>query len=302
MPANRSSALTSRLTTLGRQLSELQQTASLGCRTDSLGSCGSGHDERDATRKTPIQSKEGNDHIINRQVANDRCKDLFAMFVASETAKHKRMSSLPGDLQTYAGDYADALCALTTPKPEALAKLALGIGNCGAMTSLQQAIESIRSNVTDDAFGVGRKRSSNERLAAIWHLDLRMAHLRIARRLHIYHLYLEATAGCVGEESGRFVFETPQPRSGGSSEPSRYGNPRNINKAKITESIKGQTSRTPNASQIGAHSRSRISKLRRLGHRLQMLGDRFGMGVFAFLGDDFSENMYVRLNTCITVC
>ena len=158
------------------------------------------------------------------------------------------------------------------------------------MLTLQQAVESVRSETVADAVRVSRQRSTEQRLAAIRHLELRMAHFRLARRLHIYYLYLEAQAQWNDVESDGFIFIIPSPQQDPPG-PTKSGNPRFGRKARVTDAMSGQGCTDITGQRAVAPLRDSFTKLRRFGERLKKLSDKFTMGIFALLDDTLDENM-----------
>ena len=205
------------------------------------------------------------------------------------------------ELDSYLLDYSVAICSLEASNPEMLLGVALGIGSCTAMLTLQQAVESVRSEGVAEAVRVSRRRSAEERLAAIRYLELRMAHFRLARRLHIYHLYLEAQAECTQVESDGFVFVTPRQQQT-SQDLTKRGNPRNGRKAQVTNAMVGRGCAHLTRQRTVAQQRESVTKLRRFGERLKKLKDKFTIGVLALLDDTLDENMWVDYKADIVSC
>jgi hypothetical protein len=209
------------------------------------------------------------------------------LYVEAEVEKGARERE---ELDAYLSNYSVAICSLEASNPDMLLGVALGIGSCTAMLTLQQAVESVRSESVAEAVRVSRRRSPEERLAAIRYLELRMAHFRLARRLHIYHLYLEAQAECTQVESGGFVFVTPSTQYAPQGS-TKCGNPRNGRKAQVTNAMIGRGCTLLTRQRSGAQRRESITRLRRFGERLKKLKDKFTIGVFALLDDALDENM-----------
>ena len=220
-------------------------------------------------------------------------KNRCTVYIESEI---RRGGKERKELEGYLLDFSVAICGLGAVRPDILLSLALGLGSCTAMLTLQQVVESIRSKSVAEAVLVSRRRSMQERLAAIRYLDLRTAHFRLARRLHIYHLYLEAESTCDSVESDGFVFVTPwkQKSLDGST---KCGNPRNDRKAQVTNAMIGQGSTYLTRQRTVAQRREYVNRLRRFGARLKKLKDEFTIGVFALLDDALDEKMLVSFET-----
>ena len=225
-------------------------------------------------------------------------KNRCAAYVESEV---RNGATDREELKGFLWDYSVAIRGLGASRPDILLSVALGFGNCNAMLTLQQAVESVRSASVTEAVCVGRQRPVEERLAAIRHLDLRMAHFRLARRLHIYHLCLEAESTCDQVESDGFVFVTPwkQKTPNGST---RCGNPRNDRKAQVTNAMIERGSTYLTRRETGTQGRDYFNTLRRFGTRLKKLRDKYSIGAFAFFDDTLDENMLVSLETIRLPC
>lgn len=216
-------------------------------------------------------------------------KNLYTSHIDTEAKKGgSDREALTRHIQGYCKD----ICSLGAPRPEVLTRVALGIASCPAMLALQQAIESVRKKTVDDALYVSRPRPMGERLAAIRHLDLRMAHYRMARRLHILHLYLEAGAESAEMEADGFVSVHALPAAN-SQNLTGNNNFRVAEKARVTDVMIDRGCVDGAGQKYAAQTRAYYTKLRRFGQRLYKLERMFGMGVFALLDDELHETMWV---------
>ena len=219
---------------------------------------------------------------------------IFKVYFTREGEKLQNQPELFARHYGYMEIYQDALCSIKTPHQRALADMAVAIGDCSAMLLLKQAIESIRSSPAGGSFHVGREMSQKQRLEVIHHLDLCMAHLRIARWLHIYKLYEDLSRDVGGKDADGFVVLTNADLSRSSTEPrvlAQRGNPRNIEQASITRRMMDHAGMDNSGGGHLEKTKKSMKRLRRVGQRLQLLANRWGLGVLSLLGAGFTDDL-----------
>lgn len=219
---------------------------------------------------------------------------VFKAYINHEAQKLQTQPELFVQHYGHMKSYQEALSSIKTPYHKVLAKMALAIGDCSAMLVLKQAIESIRSPSSGSSFHVGRDMSHKERLDAIHYLDLCMAHLRIARWLHIFKLYEEISRDIGGKDADNFVVLTNADLGQSSTEPrtlAQRGNPRNLEQASITRRMMDHTGADNSGGGDQRRTRNSMNRLRRVGHRLQLQVNQWGLGVLSLLGAGFTEDM-----------
>jgi hypothetical protein len=116
-------------------------------------------------------------------------RHAFEIQTAHEARKLQRSPGAYAEHYSHMECFRKALADIDTSKHSAIASLSLAIGDASAIVLLKQAIQSARSLTVDSWFCIGRDMLLEQRLEAIYRLDIHMAHLRIARWLHIYKLY-----------------------------------------------------------------------------------------------------------------
>jgi hypothetical protein len=235
-------------------------------------------------RNVTMQSSAPRDHI----------RHAFEAYTAHEARKLQRSPGAYTEHYSHMEGFQKALANIDTPKHRAVASLSLAIGDASAIVLLKQAIRSARSLTVDSWFCIGRDMLLEQRLEAIYRLDIRMAHLRIARWLHIHKLYETLARDVGGRDIEDFVIVTNVDRGhalvGHWTSPQR-GNPRNIEKASITRRMGRYAGGTASGSDSGSTTNKYLSRLCRTGERLQLLINRWGLGVLCLLGTGFTDNL-----------
>ncbi|KAK3117442.1 hypothetical protein LTR53_001207 [Teratosphaeriaceae sp. CCFEE 6253] len=184
--------------------------------------------------------------------------------------------------------YITAISALPTKHHNTLVQLIQCIGSSSAVLSLRLIVGNFRQlrfngMGKENAMRIATTRSSADRLAAIDDLSACMAHFTLAQRMHIYMLYKEARSegGRSGEPvNGRdpFVLES------GVSYVRSPGNPNHLETAAITRNMTAP-----------GQSPNRAKKLRRVGHRLDVLVAKFGRGMLALLDEKLTHEMILKV-------
>ena len=224
---------------------------------------------------------------------------IFDAYIDQEAQKLQSQPELLVQHYNHIYSYQGALCAAETSEQRAMAKMVVAMGDCSAILLLKQAVENIRSPDTFDMFNVGQTMSPEQRFEAIRRLDLRMAHTKLVRWLHIHSLYEELSRNIGGKDADGFVVLTNVNLEQSPNEPralAKRGNPRSLEQASITKRMVGHID--TNQSRRGRREPSNYSKkrLRRLGRRLQLLVHRWGLGVLALLGTYFTDELYFYLH------
>ena len=154
-------------------------------------------------------SERSNDRIKHRRSRDGSPFHLvFKDYIAREVEKLKSQPELFTSHISYMKPYQEELSSITTPHPKALANMVIAIGNCSAMLLFKQSIENIRSPVGYALSHIGRNMSHEQRIEAIYRLDLCMAHTRLARWLHIYKLCDDLSHEGGGKDADGFVILT----------------------------------------------------------------------------------------------
>ena len=220
---------------------------------------------------------------------------IFKAYVAREGQKFQQQPQVFTRHYGRIKSYEAALTSITTPNPKALANMAVAIGDCSAMLVLKQAIESVRAPPTSHSFHVGQAMSPEQRLDTIHRLDLRMAHLRLARWLHIYKLYEELSHDVGGGKNvDGFVVLTDGDLGQSSSGPlgsAQRGNPRNLEQASITRRMMDVVGADNSGSGDRGKTKSSMKRLRRVAQRLHLLVHQWGLGVLSLLGAGFTDDL-----------
>ena len=215
------------------------------------------------------------------------------VFEAYVTREARKLANRPGMFAQYYHhfqSYKEALIALDSQSEKALANVAIAIGDCSAMMFLKQAIEGFRSPVVSGSRYIAQEMSFEFRLEIIHRLDLHMAHLRLARWLHIYKLYDDLCYDVCPKDEGGFVVLTSADLANSMDRVARpRGNPRNLERAFIAKRMAGRSDIKETQSQ--KKTKAFPGRLRRLGQRLQTLVHRWGIGVLCLLGAGVTDDL-----------
>ncbi|KAK0247068.1 hypothetical protein LTS09_017778 [Friedmanniomyces endolithicus] len=114
--------------------------------------------------------------------------------------------------------------------------------------------------------------SPEERLSIFHHQDVYMAHLRLARWLHIHKLYEELSRHIGGRDVGGFVVMTDADLGQTLGEPRALagsGNPRNLERASIAERMMDHAGGSNGGGAEKRKSKNSVKRLRRTGQRLR---------------------------------
>jgi hypothetical protein len=231
---------------------------------------------------------------IQSSVMISHTRHAFETYAAHEARKLQRSPGAYAEHHSHMECFRKALADIETSKHRAIASLSLAIGDASAFVLLKQAIQSARSLTVDSWFCIGRDMLLEQRLEAIYRLDICMAHLRIARWLHIHKLYETLARNVRGRNADDFVNVTNVDRDqalNGHWMSPRRGNPRNIEKASITRRIGRYAGGRASGSDSRSTTNKYLSRLRRTGERLQLLINRWGLGVLCLLGTGFTDNL-----------
>jgi hypothetical protein len=253
----------------------------------------------DSFNSMPPIVPESLEHITTAHSPwQDNCvRQIFQEYITREAKKLQQNPEVFKEHYSHMEPYQKALASINTSqgnvKVNAIVKLALAICDSSAMVDLRQAIDSVRSPTVHCWLRIGRKISLEQRLQAIDHLDLRKAHIKIARLIHIHKLYEELANHVGGKDADNFVVYTNPGRNQNSGEydkSTRRGNPRNIEKAMVTKRIaKHVSAATGSRRDLGKRLRF-LKRLRCIGERLQLMVDRWGLGIFCLLGSGFTDD------------
>lgn len=222
---------------------------------------------------------------------------VFKAYISREVEKLKARPELFTPHYNHMKPYRDALSSIKTPHPKALANMAVAIGDCSAMLLFKQAIESIRSPEGCALSHIGRSMPHEQRLEAIYRLDLCMAHTRLARWLHIYKLYDDLSHEAGGKDTDGFVVLTNADLEQDSTRPlvpAQRGNPRNLEQTTITRRMMDCANVDNRGGARLEKTKNSMKRLRRIGHRLQMLVVRWRLGVLSLLDTTFTDELYVH--------
>ncbi|OJJ47413.1 hypothetical protein ASPZODRAFT_142143 [Penicilliopsis zonata CBS 506.65] len=150
-----------------------------------------------------------------------------------------------------------------------------------AIAVLQAAVKSIRSHCEPDWFRNYQAQSLPERYKMIEACDRRIASYHFLRRFHILNLYQEF-AGSRKQEPWSVRLTTP---SDFRTQARKAGNPENLADSDITKKMMKAIfpDLSPSAGQEYNKRYKYVTKIRRLGHRLMLMADKFGSGVIYLL-------------------
>ena len=240
-------------------------------------------------RKASVRSMKKKNRTTRLFTATENPIHLVVIaYLVQESRKFQHEPELFRQYYGHMKCYEEACTSIETSNHKGLANMAIALGDSSAMLLLRQAIESIRSPRNDDSLQVEVRLPAKDRLEAIYHLDLCMAHLRLARWLHIYKLYEELSKDVGGKDADGFVVLTNKPLSS-----TQQGNPRNLEQTGITKRMKTVAGGANSEGEGRERLKSSANRLRRIGKRLQQLVHRhqWGIGVLSLLGTGFTDEL-----------
>ncbi|TKA62353.1 hypothetical protein B0A55_12485 [Friedmanniomyces simplex] len=229
---------------------------------------------------------------------------VFETYFAREFKKLQHRPELFPRHHGHMEPYQEALSSIKAAHDTTLANMAVAIGDCSAMIILQQAIASIRAPLDGDSFHVSQDMSSEQRLKAIMHLDLRIAHLNLAHRLHVHKLYEHLSSQIPGGDAGGLVLLSNAdlgPSLSESRAAAPRGNPRHRRQANITTLMTDRVHADNSSGGDRRKSRTYMKRLRRLGRRLQLLVHRWGLGILYLLGAGFTDDLIMATTDAVFV-
>jgi hypothetical protein len=175
--------------------------------------------------------------------------------------------------------------------------LFFGLGNSETLVSFQAVLNAERRYQANNRLGTPARLTMEQRFYAIEHTSDNIAREVFHRRVNIYELSRDARGDSSRTASG-FIINTPQAMS--TVTVRRSGNPLNLDGNGFSEKIMAQLFPTlmPGSDDYKS-KRHYVDKIRRLGERLELLVEKFGIGILGLLplpGDDLIETPHLSFS------
>ncbi|KAJ5705392.1 hypothetical protein N7536_001081 [Penicillium majusculum] len=175
------------------------------------------------------------------------------------------------------------------------------VANASSIVSLQEALRSSRVTAgKSQSEWYARDLAGGSRLQVIEDLQGNIRHSNILELHHTVCLYRSCGGSVQCPPTDIIVVTAKQLRP----QPKKKGNPVKNKEAEITDAMMKRIFPCPRDLEQNAHKRRKVSGLRKLGQRLQLLIDHFGYGIIGLLshcsncdepGLRISMSMYVSL-------
>ncbi|CAG8899881.1 unnamed protein product [Penicillium nalgiovense] len=198
--------------------------------------------------------------ITNAQTGENGWK----LSILHETKKCRRSGLLPPQDTFFRKEIELRLQALVNsskPSINGLFTILVQVASASSIVSLQEALRSSR---------VIAEKSQSER---------NIRHSNILELHHTVCLYRSCGGSVQSPHTDIIVVNRDQL----GSQPKKKGNPVKNKEAEITDSMMERIFPCPRDLEQNAHKRRKVSDLRRLGQRLQLLIDQFGYGIIGLL-------------------
>lgn len=244
------------------------------------------YDVVDAVRAT--QTKKRNMHEINpilrKKFRNHNVRpslDVLESYLVEESQKCERWGHPPPHETFLTPAIQEAVRDMSRKNTEIPAKILIYIASPGLIVSLQEIMETYRSQAGYGIPNTTTTISKMERLNLIVSLDRGITTSQLHRRYHILELYRDCGGAAA---STNLIFMTTS--ADFVDHLRRPGNPANRSVACLTERMMQDIF----PSLVSGTGEYRVkyrlmSNLRRLGHRLDMLELRFGKGILGLMID-----------------
>lgn len=255
-------------------------------------------DRRTSTTKTASKRKRSNDESLDETISI-----ALEPLISLERKKHGRLEFHFPEDHINKEQIRDSLMRFgLNSHVNVLRCFAFTIGGCESIVVLKDILQAYRSSGYEYLSESTQKIPNVRRLEIIRSLSRDEAYLSLLRKCHIHQLFIENT-GAFRNASDRFLVSTIENTA--SRAKGSFGNPLNVAEAEITKAMMKEIypSVSLNSSDYNARYRE-ITRLRRLGRRLDILVSIFGLGILGLLplskGDSITklassitDNLYV---------
>ncbi|CAG8158292.1 unnamed protein product [Penicillium nalgiovense] len=217
--------------------------------------------------------------ITNAQTGENGWK----LSILHETKKCRQSGLLPPQDTFFRKEIELRLQALVNsskPSINGLFTILVQVASASSIVSLQEALRSSRVIAEkSQSERYARDLSGSIRLQVIEDLQGTIRHSNILELHHTVCLYRSCGGSVQSPHTDIIVVNRDQL----GSQPKKKGNPVKNKEAEITDSMMERIFPCPRDLEQNAHKRRKVSDLRRLGQRLQLLIDQFGYGIIGLL-------------------
>ena len=228
----------------------------------------------------------------------------WKLAIQHETEKCRQSGSPPPQDTFFRKEIEMRLQAMinnSKPSINGLITILVQVANASSIVSLQEALRSSRVIAgKSQSEWYARDLAGGSRLQVIEDLQGNIRHSNILELHHTVCLYRSCGGSVQCPPTDIIVVTEKQLRP----QPKKKGNPVKNKEAEITDAMMKRIFPCPRDLEQNAHKRRKVSDLRKLGQRLQLLIDHFGYGIIGLLshcsscdepGLRISMSMYVSL-------
>jgi hypothetical protein len=217
--------------------------------------------------------------------------DVLEAYLTEESPKCESLGHQPPHETFLTPAIQEAIRDLSAEKTEVPAKILIYIASPCLIGALQEILETYRAQDSYEPLNVATTISGKERFDLIVSLDRRISIFQLRRRYHILALYKDC-GGATGSTT-QIVITT---LSDFADHPRKRGNPANRSVAELTEKMMRDMFPALASGTDEYNEKYRLmSNLRRLGHRLNILEQRFGRGILGLMIDQGTTNPAVGI-------
>lgn len=231
--------------------------------------------KRNMHESNPIIRKKSRNHNVRPSL------DVLESYLVEESQKCERSGHPPPHETFLTPAIQEAIRDMSRKNTEIPAKILIYIASPGIIVSLQEIMETYRSQAGYGTSNTTTAISKMERLDLIISLDRGITTSQLYRRYHILQLYRDC-GGAAAPTNPIFMTTSAD----FADHLRRPGNPANRSVACLTERMMQDIFPflAPGTAEYRVKYRL-MSNLRRLGHRLDMLELRFGKGILGLMID-----------------
>jgi hypothetical protein len=223
--------------------------------------------------------------------------DILDAYLTEESRKCESLGHQPPHETFLTPAIQQAIRVLSAEKTEIPAKILIYTASPCSIAALQEVLRTYRTHDNYKPLSVATTISRMERFDLIVSLDRGITIFQLRRRYHILALYKDCGGGA-GSTTQIVITSS----SDFADRPKRRGNPANRSVAELTERMMQDVFPALACDTDEHNIKYRLmSNLRRLGHRLNILEQRFGRGILGLIIDRGSTDPAVGITDAMWV-